>query len=80
MTLPKNMKALTNGETENVNNTLGIADPTAGIIKAADSLNKRIARSKAEGQSATHAEAELDKLRRLYRGERVVTETGEVKR
>ena len=43
-------------------------------------MKKRIARLKAEGQPTTHAEAELDKLRRLYRGERVVTETGEVKR
>ena len=74
------MKDLINEETENINNTLGIADPTAGIIKAAESLKKRIARSKAVGQPTTHAEAESDKPCRLYRGERVVTETREVKR
>jgi len=43
-------------------------------------LNKRIARLKAGGQPTTHAEAESGKLRQFYRGERVVTETGEVKR
>ena len=80
MTLPKNMKALIDEETENINNTLGIADPTAGIIKAAESLKKRIARSKAVGQPTTHAEAEPDDPRQFYRGERLVTETGGVKR
>ena len=74
------MQALISGETKNVNNTLGIADPTAGIIRSAESLKKRIARLKAEGQSATHAEAEPDDPRQFYRGERLVTETGGVKR
>ncbi len=51
-----------------------------GSSNRLEAWKKRIARSKAEGQSATDAEAELDMLRHLHRGERVVTETGEAKR
>ena len=80
MTLPKNVKALINEETNDMNSTLGIADPKTGIVNAAQGLKKRVTGLKAEGQSTTHAEAELDKLRHLYRGGRLVTETGEVKR
>lgn len=74
------MKELTDQETTHIESTLGIADPKASIIKAAEGLKKRIARLKAEGQPTIHAEAELEKLRQFYRGERVVTESGEVKR
>jgi hypothetical protein len=62
---------MTPQETNNINSTLGIADPKANIIRMAEGVKKTIARLKAAGQDTSKAEEQLGYLRRLYRGEKV---------